>query len=349
LKTTVTINHEELHASDGVTSERYIQWGDKDLLEMQFYVDSMYHGWRLDHFIGARLRRLSRTRIQVMLARQLRLGGTEYKAARRVRFGEVYALRRVAPDEGDIPLYFTIEYEDEYLAVVTKPSGLPVHETARFRTKTLRAMLAKQSPQWRMAHRLDRETSGLIIVGKEIAVERKMKELFAKREVRKKYLAIIHGQFPRACEYNDSIGPDPDSQINLKQRVYTTKEVHEETDLGVALPARTFVEPLVASSKYSLVQVKPESGRQHQIRVHLSAAGFPIVGDKLYGSDPSLLLQYINDGMNESMHKTLGMNRHALHAESLRFSHPVTQQVIEVSSPVPADMQQFIDRHINSV
>ena len=305
-----------------------------ELIEVRFTVDQRHDGWRLDHFVKAQIPRLSRSRIQQMIRSQEKLGAPPSRPARKVKAGEVLVLLRPAPDEPDVPRSFECLYEDEAMMAISKPSGLPVHATARFHKNTLTAVLRERYPEATpvMAHRLDRETSGLMLLGRTRQAAINLKEAFALRKVRKRYLALVHGTPPPHGAVDLPLGPDPASGIRVKRGV----------DRGATgMPALTHYRTMETRGGYSLVEASPRTGRQHQIRAHLAALGHPVVGDKLYGQDPSLFLEYLETGWTGELAARLALPRHALHAVSATFPHPEHGQEVTMECPLAPDLEAF--------
>jgi 23S rRNA pseudouridine1911/1915/1917 synthase len=290
-------------------------------------------GQRLDRFIQHRIPRLSRTRAQeVVRACAYRADGTRRRASERVRTGELVVLVRPPFDEPDVPLYFDVLYEDDAVLAVNKPAGLPVHPSASYHKNTLTHLLKQRfgenAPQ--IAHRLDRETSGLLVCGRTRASERALKMAFENRRVRKRYLAIVRG-----------VMPDDEGRIALpidraKEGLHILMEVTPE---GEGYPSVTRYRVVARRDGATLVSLAPESGRQHQLRVHLSAIGFPIIGDKLYGPEGSQpFLDYIETGMTDELVLRLGHDRQALHAYELELTHPSTGEATTLTAPFPEDL-----------
>ncbi len=304
-----------------------------DLITIRFTVQPCHDGWRLDRFIKARISRLSRTRIQKMIRSQEELGAAALRPSARVRAGQEVALLRPAPEEPDVPMYFDVLVEDAALMAICKPAGLPVHATARFHRNTLTALLRQrfqdkdEVPQ--LAHRLDRETSGVMLLGCTAEAGAALKASFRKRLVHKRYLAVVHGQPEQRWTVDLPLGQDVASGIRVKMGVTNDGQ-----------PALTRFSTLERRGDFSLVEALPETGRQHQIRAHLGACGYPIVGDKLYGEEP-FLLEYLETGWTESLQQRLLLPRQALHAAAVSFPHPATGEETTVESPLTEDLQEF--------
>ena len=170
-----------------------------EVIALDIVVPPECGGWRLDHFLKRRIGRLSRTRIQAIIGEQIFFpDGRRARPAATVRAGETIHLRRPAPDEPEVPRRFDVLYEDAHLLVVDKPAGLPMHTTAKFWRNTLTAVLRERYPgeSMEVAHRIDRETSGIVLVARGRAVARRLTMAFARRQVDKTYLALCKGHPP---------------------------------------------------------------------------------------------------------------------------------------------------------
>lgn len=290
-------------------------------------------GQRLDRFIQHRIPRLSRTRAQeVVKACAYRADGTRRRASERVRAGETVLLVRPPFEEPTVPLYFDVLHEDDAVLALDKPAGLPVHPSATYHKNTLTYLLRQRygpnAPQ--IAHRLDRETSGLIVCARTREAERALKGDFENRRVQKRYLAIVRGQM------RDDSGRIALPMDRAKEGLHILMEVTPE---GEGYPSVTRYRVLARQEHATLVALAPESGRQHQLRVHLSAIGHPIVGDKLYGPEGvQTFLDYIETGLTEDLVARLGHPRQALHAYELRFTHPLTKSPTTLRAPFSEDL-----------
>jgi 23S rRNA pseudouridine1911/1915/1917 synthase len=235
------------------------------------------------------------------------------------------AVEAVAPADVGATVDFDVPYEDAHLLVVDKPAGLVVHPARGHQTGTLSQALEGRNPrpssgdtEWRagLVHRLDRDTSGLLVVAKSDAVHETLKAALQRRDISREYLALVEGRPPaKAGTIDAPIGRD--------RRVRTRMS----TDTDVPREARTHFELLEALPGTTLLRVKLETGRTHQIRVHLQAIGHPVAGDPEYG----------RAGL-------LGLERQFLHATRLAFAHPVTGEPIAVESPLPADLAAALKR-----
>ena len=307
-----------------------------ELITHTFVVECECAGWRLDRFLQKKIKRLSRSRIQRVINGDCEVNGRAARPGMRVFAGQVVLFRRPAPPEPEVPREIAVAYADPSFYVLEKPAGLPIHPTARYHYSTLTAVLRERFPNERLqvAHRLDRETSGLLLVARDGAAASTLKKAFARRQIKKRYLAIVHGVVSAdELLLEQPIGP-AQGQVRVRMAVRPVSEG--------GLPARTEVKVLRRGADYTLVECRPHTGRQHQIRVHLDAIGHPIVGDKLY-PDEELFLSWAEGG-DEAIAGRLALSRHALHAAGLVFAHPLTGQEVEVHSPLPSDLLAFLSR-----
>lgn len=188
-----------------------------------------------------------------------------------------------------------------------------------------------------LVHRIDKETSGILVLTQDREACANLTRQFAERRTEKTYLAIVRGHPPEAFEIDAALKRDENSEIKLKMRVAP------ESEGGSS--ALTSFRRLSLHGDYALVECRPRTGRQHQIRVHLEHAGHPIVGDKLYGLPESEALRFYERlRLSPEAESRLLLPRHALHAHRLRFDHPTTGQRLEFVSELPRDLREFLSR-----
>jgi 23S rRNA pseudouridine1911/1915/1917 synthase len=334
--------------------------GSPRIVERRFEVGDEHAGHRIDHYLKCMIPRLSRTRVQAIVRSQLHREGAPraLKPHSPVAAGEVYVIRRTARPEPPCPRTFTVLHEDEVVVVIDKPAGLPVHASAKFYFNTLTRVLAERFPgqTLQICHRLDRETSGALVVARDAASAAVVKGAFASKRVQKTYLAIVHGQPPWPDEPAGAIGlaEAPTTSIDLPLRVSTD---HDDTRLpGVrmvvapdGLPSTTRVRVVRRVGDVALVRCFPVTGRQHQIRAHLAAAGFPIVGDKLYTHGDEAFMRYCDRGLTPELAARFVLPRQALHAASVRFPHPGKTEPLQIDSPLAVDLDRFLTRFSNAM
>jgi RluA family pseudouridine synthase len=256
--------------------------------------------------------------------------------------------------EPEVDFNYKVLYEDETVLVIDKPGNLPVHPSGRYFFHTLLTQLrvengneVDQKKEYYIVHRLDRETSGVLVIGKTAAAAASLVSQFGKRETTKEYLAVVKGVVKENAFVVDApLARDPRSEIRLKMHVVETDAVGEPLFIPKSemLLARTAFEVVERLSGFTVVRCRPHTGRQHQIRVHLWHAGYPIAGDKLYGTEASLFLRSMREILELPVGNGLSLKRHALHAHKLTFRHPATGQRMEFMSPLPAELDEFVQK-----
>lgn len=309
---------------------------DSGFVDVTFTVEPNYAGWRLDRYLCEKIRRLSRTRVQRILERSL-VADRPLKPSTRVHPGLTFTLRRRAQAEPEVPEDVVELYRDASLLVLDKPAGLPIHPTARYHHNTLVKLLERRhGPTLRAdpAHRLDRETSGLLVCGRGPEASRALMRAFQSGAVHKEYLAIVEGHPPDAFAVDAPIA-EGTAEVRIAVRI----------DARAGKPARTrfvvehrFVRD---GAPFALVRCLPETGRQHQIRIHAREAGHSLVGDKIYGPDPGYFDRFSKRCLENEAWARLRLPRHALHAARLEFPHPATGETLAFESPLPPDLSDF--------
>jgi 23S rRNA pseudouridine1911/1915/1917 synthase len=283
-------------------------------------------GTRLDRFLAEPLG--SRARAQSLIdAERVRVDGRVRQKRHALQPGEVIEVSQAsAPAQAQaaaaLQAPFTVAYQDEHLLVVDKPAGVVVHPARGHWTGTLAQALsgigAGGEEAWRagIVHRLDRETSGLLVVAKDDAVHRALKSALADRRLRREYVALVDG---RPSARTGTI----DAPIGRHRR----ERARMSIDTDEPREARTHFEIESMLSSASLLRVVLETGRTHQIRVHLAAIGHPVCGDPQYG-----------------VAGRYGLSRQFLHAQRLAFMHPVTGEELDIRSPLPEDLAVALER-----
>jgi 23S rRNA pseudouridine1911/1915/1917 synthase len=307
----------------------------REIMPLALRVPAECDGWRLDHFLKQRIRRLSRTKICTIIESQVWLSnGRKPRPALAVRAGDTIHIDRPAPIEPEVPREFPILASDAHFMAIDKPAGLPMHTTAKFWKNTLVAILRERFPEegLQICHRIDRETSGVLLIARTREAASFLKRAFAARAVKKTYLALVHGI------------PAPSSGvIDAPMRLIESRSHLMMGCEPDGLPAVTRYRVHTVFARHALVEASPETGRQHQIRVHLAHIGHPIVGDKLYGASEQAFMDYCDSGMTPALLTLFdGLPRHALHAARLIFPHPETKEMITVESPLPDDLGDYM-------
>ncbi len=285
------------------------------------------HGSRLDRALVALVPEFSRNHLQHLIVQgHVRLDeGVADSASRRVQAGQRLSVDLVPTAESRAfrpeAMTLAIVHEDDDLFVIDKPAGLVVHPAAgNWQGTLLNGLLARHAaaatlPRAGIVHRLDKDTSGLMVVGKTLAAVTALTRAIAAREVHRQYLALAHGAWPADLTRIDApLARDPRSRVRM---AIVASGRAAQTD--VQRVAVTCVEGAVVSA----LRCTLHTGRTHQIRVHLASRGHPLVADALYGGVPAL-----------------GMQRQALHATSLAFAHPRTGEEAAFHAPLPQDIAE---------
>ena len=316
--------------------------GTPRIIERHMVVPPELAGLRLDHFVKTQIVRLSRTRIQQIIATQLlRSDGHVPKPATIVAGGEHYIIRRPAPREPPCPREFEILHADPRVLVIDKPALLPVHASAKFYFNTLARVLAERfpaEPELQICHRLDRETSGCLVVARDRDAAVVLKQAFATKDtVEKEYLAVVYGQPPWSSEVDTTL----DTPLRLSQPGDPTRLPHVRMLPGSGSPAITRVRVVTRGAEHALVRCLLLTGRQHQIRAHLAHAGFPIVGDKLYAHGDDAFIRYCDEGLVPELAQKFVLPRHALHAARVAFPHP-DGGIVTARAALPAELARLV-------
>ncbi len=294
---------------------------------------------RLDHFLVASLGDLSRTRIQYLIkSGMVRIDGeTIYKARESLSGGEQIQVDMPAPEKPahlepeDIPL--DILYEDDQIIILNKPAGLVTHPGSGVRRGTLvnglvgrYQHLSEQNNRLRpgIVHRLDKDTSGIMVIARTDATHLYLARQFERREVQKTYLALVWGTPPKTGKVEANLTRDPHNRLAFK------------TSRSRGRPAVTTYRALEHFHGFTLLEVRPHTGRTHQIRVHLAYLGYPTFGDALYRGvrAPASIALELRD-VAARLRRVL--HRQALHAFSLAFTHPATKETTTFQAPLPDD------------
>jgi 23S rRNA pseudouridine1911/1915/1917 synthase len=304
-------------------------------------------GQRLDAYLAAFYPDLTRSCVQrVIEAGGVEVNGKPAKASYKVRHNDLIrfytpTIERPGPAPEDIPL--TVLVEDEYLAVIDKPANMVVHPAKGNWSGTLVNALRHRFPDLSglngdyragIVHRLDRDTSGVILIAKEERTHRDLAYLFETRKIYKEYLALCNGVIDRDSDYVEG-----KIAHHAHDRVKMTIADDEDE---LAKDALTYYEVIERFRGFSFVRCVPKTGRTHQIRVHLASIGHPILADKLYSGRDKIRLSNFATGITEEIDEVL-LPRQALHAHRLRLTHPRTGALLEVAAPLPAEFTRTID------
>jgi 23S rRNA pseudouridine1911/1915/1917 synthase len=302
---------------------------DEGLLESETRcceIPAAMHGWRVDRALAGLIPEFSRSYLQQLMAdgAVLLRGAEARKPSARIQVGDVLQveLRPTQQAMAFVPeaMELSVVFEDEHLLVINKPAGLVVHPAAGHWSGTLLNGLlayhvgAAGLPRAGIVHRLDKDTSGLMLVGKSRRAVEALVRMIAAREVQRQYLALAQGRWtgPDEMDVVQTIGRDPHNRLRMA--------VHR-AEAGSGKFAQTTLRRIDGNEQACLLWCKLHTGRTHQIRVHAAWLGHPLVGDSLYGG-----------------RALWGMARQALHATRLRLAHPISGQSLDFLCPPPADL-----------
>src|SRR5215216_47633 len=304
--------------------------------DLSFKIGPDHVGARLDSYLASQIEGWSRARLQRLIENEdVLVNGKAAKPSYKLRDGDEIEVELVAPPTDfftpeNIPL--DIIYEDDTLVVVNKPAGMVVHPAAGTPSGTLANALAYYFQQLPgtgvrpgIVHRLDRDTSGLLVVAKTESALENLSDQFRDRTVYKSYVALVHGRLAaNSGKIDQPLARDPSNR----------------TRMGVVRGGRnalTLYHVRRGFDRFTLLDVELKTGRTHQIRVHLAWLKHPVVGDETYGGGRDNTIQ---DAKLRAHVRNLG--RHFLHAEKLAFTHPVTTELVKFESPLPAELSQLL-------
>jgi len=288
-------------------------------------------GQRIDNFLLRLAKGVPKSHVyRILRSGEVRVNKGRIGADYRVREGDVVRVPpiRVAEKAATAavpPRDFTLAHEDDALLVIDKPAGVAVHGGSGVSFGVIE-QLRRARPQAKLlelAHRLDRETSGLLLVAKKRSALTRLHDMFREGKIAKRYLALIRGRWM-----------NPQQHVRLPLQKYLTEEGERRVAVSrEGKEAHSIVRLVARWQNFSLVEVELKTGRTHQIRVHLAHLGFPLAGDDKYGDFP----------LNKDLQKA-GLKRMFLHAAQLKLVHPLTGEPLELEAPLPPDLRDFLKR-----
>ncbi len=324
-------------SNDGI-SPLAVELSDQPI---ELTVEARAHGWRLDHYLVRLFPNYSRALLQKAITEKSTLvNALPVKPGRRLRVNDRISVRLPdLPDSSlvpeDIPL--NVVYEDDSLVVINKPPGMIVHPgKGNYRGTLAGALqfhfnqLSDMAGQFRpgIVHRLDRDTSGVLVVAKDNQVHGKLSEQFEKRTVKKTYQAIVWGEIALDADFIET-----HVRVHSKHR----EKMQNCQPGGNARFAKTFFQVIQRFHGFTHVQLHPHTGRTHQLRLHMSHIKCPIVSDPMYGGRKLLHQDVKSSGSDEPL-----IDRQALHAYRLEFTHPKTGEELSFEAPLPDDMEMAL-------
>jgi 23S rRNA pseudouridine1911/1915/1917 synthase len=263
------------------------------------------------------------------------VNGLKPSGGQPLRAGDELAYTTEPWDEPEVRKDYRVVYEDDALLIISKPAPLPVHAIGVYFQNTLMHILRAERPEaenYELVHRIDSETSGLLLIAKDKKVMPHLTHQWAAGTVQKTYLAIVFGKFdPPQRRVEKPIATIKSGLIRMKAGIDPIK----------GKPSITDFKCLETKGRFSLVEAKPLTGRTHQIRVHLESEGHCLVGDKLYSGDDQTFLRFVEEGWSDWLQEKVLLKRTALHALRLELDHPVRGNRMMWEDPLPEDLSSF--------
>ncbi len=345
----------------------------KKKITLSCAVDNYRSGWTIVEFLAHRFPyHTAEIWTERVVSGQVLLNGGTARPGGRVQKDDTiqYTIFHAEPE---VDFRYDVVYEDNNLLAVSKSGNIPVHACGVYITHTLIAKLKERfGEDINLAHRLDRETSGLVLLSKNKESARVLGKMFQQGEVLKKYLVIVYGRVPEeAFEVNAPIGPveydrkktirprqdgadreqgsdqpERDMAAHVSEQDMASFLPKRQVDFAGGKPAVTRFERVCYVDEYTVLRAFPTTGRTNQIRVHLAYLGFPVVGDKVYGLTGELKEECVQHGLTGRVRQALVMNRQALHCQELQFAHPSTGASIRLTAPVPEDMKWAVGEEV---
>lgn len=296
-------------------------------------IDNGYAGRRIDFYLGKEFLFRSRTNWQgVIDAGKVLVNGRSVKPSYMLSTGDEVCYFRPVSSEPEVNKNISVIWEKDGLIAIHKPSNLPMHEGGAYRKNTFCEVLKDAfGPEWAPTHRLDRETSGIVLCSDKSALRTELSGDFYHKRISKRYVAFANGE-------------GPEDQWDVNQPIVETKNTSFRIKYWVepgGLPSQTHFRVKERIPGFTYLEVSPRTGRTHQIRVHSAWSGLHLVGDKKYFPDESIYLEYYDKGFSERVRQACHFDRLCLHAAYLSFTHPGDKKRYEVECEVPEDMKQI--------
>lgn len=301
-------------------------------------IDESGNGIRIDVWLTKRFTYRSRQQWQDLIKNnKILINDASCRASTKLKTGDMVSF---LPDqkEPDVDRSFQIIFEDEHLLAVNKSGCLPCHPAGPYFKNTLWYELSKQYQNIHFINRIDRETSGLVLVAKDGKTAGKcVSSIMLKR-----YIVVVYGEFPEELLAEGFLYENPEISHKDTEKVRKKRYFSREQPDCKCETAETLFKRILFNGKLSQVEVDLFTGRLHQIRATLCSLGFPVVGDKLYGPDESIFIRFINGNMTEEDRERLIIPRQALHSSKIIIEHPFSGEEISISAPLPEDMKNLI-------
>ena len=297
-------------------------------------INNRHAGFRLDVFLTEKFTYHTRNQWQKKIEEgKVLLNGKPAKASSKIPRDSVLSYDIGDYEEKPVNEDYTVLFNDGHLLIVNKPPNIPVHTSGKYFNNTLIKILRRDFPEGELnlINRLDRETSGIIMLGKTFSARKEMGNQFRGKKVKKTYIAYVFGEIKKdRFTVSAPIAEDVSTVVCIRMGVDKKGR-----------PAETAFEVITRSNGFTKLFCYPITGRTNQIRVHLAHAGHPVVGDKLYSGNDRDFLEFIKGGNTEEILKRVIMERQALHSYKTVFTHPETGKEVEIVAPEPEDMLAF--------
>lgn len=309
--------------------------GSADFRKLGGAVLDTHAGRRIDVYLADLYPFLTRSGWQNRLETgEVLVNSRPVRASYKMKSGDAVHFFHPEEVEPEVDRGVRVLWQSGSVMAAYKPGNLPMHENGPYRNNTFAKLLSESvGKEWAAVHRLDRETSGIVLCGATHSVRQRLADHFEQKKIQKEYLCIVDG-IPRDEQWSNcgALGDLSDSQIRIKKWV-----------VEGGLSAETgFVREASAPGGYSLLRAFPKTGRTNQIRIHAAHSGHWIIGDKLYHPNERVFLDYWDHGKTTAFVETqTGFHRCCLHAAALTFEHPETKSITRVESPIPEDMQDL--------
>ncbi len=301
------------------------------------FAEESDEGRRLDIYLAGRFTYHSRTEWQNLVEDgKIQVNGKPVRASRKLRKGDRIEYDTADITEPEVDASFQIVFSDDYIIAVDKSGNLPCHPAGIFFRNTLWWLLTEKYGKVYFVNRIDRETSGMVLVARSPEIAAKMSD--ARYGISKKYIAFVHGDFQGECHAKGYLCPDPGSKVRKKRRFCSGKpEGVEDAEF-----AETMFSLASSCGGISAIDTELVTGRLHQIRATLCSLGFPLVGDKIYGLDESIYIRFVENRMTDDDRKLLMIGRQALHSAQIGFRHPVSGENLVLKAELPEDMRNLL-------
>ena len=294
-------------------------------------------GRRIDGWLSQKYTYHSRTVWQEEIRKgHITINDQQVKITRELTEGDVITYCPPPRPEPDVDINYEIIFEDSELLVVDKPGNLPCHPSGCFYENTLWFHLKKKYEKLHFINRLDRETSGLVMIALNKKPAKDLAKQLQDHKIIKEYQLIVHGHVESDITAIGWIGPDPKSPVRKKRAFFSENVIDKPGENWEK--SSTWFYPQKNNELYTLLRVRIGTGRTHQIRATAESLGFPVVGDKIYGKDDTIYLRFIDKTLTIDDNRSLVLERQALHASALTFEHPTTKETVHLTSPIDPNL-----------